>query len=279
MYSGFCPEGDKSRTGSKVVTLDKDMLTVITEPQVIVPGICYSAGTQYEGHAFFEASSIRRVNGKYYFIYSSEVMHELCYAVSDSPLGGFNYGGVLVSNTDLHINTYKPADMPANRGANNHGSMIELGGEWYIFYHRHTNGTWFSRQGCAEKISFAPDGSIPQVEITSCGLNGGPLSDKGEYPAYIACNIFTKEHKMYVEPGAPRVVQVGGDESYGESYIKDIVDGTTIGFKYFDFNNLTGLRIKTRAYFNGDYEILADLDGGPLGEIQAIGSNICTDDE
>ena len=84
---------------------------------------------------------------------------------------------------------------------------------------------------------------------------------------------------MYVEPGAPRVVQVGGDESYGESYIKDIVDGTTIGFKYFDFEKLTGLRIKTRAYFNGDFEILTDLDGEPLGKIHAIGSNIWTADE
>ncbi len=279
MYTGFCGQGDKSRSGSMFTALDKDMLTVKKAPKIIAPGCEYSKGTSFEGHAFFEASSIRKRGDIYYFVYSSEVMHELCYATSKSPEGPFEYGGVIISNCDMHIDTYKKADEPTAYGANNHGSIIEIGDDWYIFYHRHTNGTWFSRQGCAEKISFAPDGSIPQVEITSCGLNGGPLSDKGEYPAYIACNIFTKEHKMYVEPGAPRVVQVGGDESYGESYIKDIVDGTTIGFKYFDFNNLTGLRIKTRAYFNGDYEILTDLDDEPLGKIHAIGSNIWTADE
>ena len=276
MYTGFCGQGDKSRSGSMFTVLDKDMLTVKKGPKIIAPGSEYSKGTCFEGHAFFEASSIRKRGDIYYFVYSSEVMHELCYATSKSPEGPFEYGGVIVSNCDMHIGTYKDANLPTAYGANNHGSIIEIGDDWYIFYHRHTNGTWFSRQGCAEKISFAPDGSIPQVEITSCGLNGGPLLDKGEYPAYIACNIFTKEHKMYVEPGEPRVVQVGGDESRRESYIKDIVDGTTIGFKYFEFDKLKGLRIKTRAYFTGSFEILTELDGEPVGKIDAIGSNIWT---
>ena len=275
MYSGFCPKGDKSRTGAKVVTLDKDMLTVLTEPQVIVPGICYSEGTQFEGHAFFEASSIRKVNGKYYFIYSSEVMHELCYAVSDHPLKGFRYGGVLVSNTDLHIDTYKPADMPANRGANNHGSIIELGGEWYIFYHRHTNGTWFSRQGCAEKLALNADGSFRQAEITSCGLNGGPLEGRGEYPAYIACNIFGKKPELYIgDLNAARIVQDGkdGDEEIG--YISNIKEGTNIGFKYFDCKGITKISITTRGYGSGTFAVKTAWNGEELGEIEIENSNV-----
>ena len=79
-------------------------------------------------------------------------MHELCYTTSKSPVEGFTYGGVIVSNCDLHIDTYKPADRVMAYGANNHGSIVEINGDWYIFYHRHTNGTWYSRQGCAEKI-------------------------------------------------------------------------------------------------------------------------------
>ena len=83
----------------------------------------------------------------------------------------------------VELTATKKAEDATAYGANNHGSIVEIGGEWYIFYHRHTNGTWFSRQGCAEKIHFEADGSIKQVEITSCGLNGGPLSDVGEYPS------------------------------------------------------------------------------------------------
>ena len=40
------------------MVLDKDMLTVITEPVFVVPSGSYSDGTGFEGHEFFEASSI-----------------------------------------------------------------------------------------------------------------------------------------------------------------------------------------------------------------------------
>ena len=277
LYTGFCGHGDKSRHGAMFTVLDKDMLTVKKAPVIVVPGAQYSQGTGYEGHAFFEAPSIRKRGNTYYFIYSSEVMHELCYATSDKPEGPFTYGGVIVSNCDLHIDTYKKADDPSAYGANNHGSIVEIGDDWYIFYHRHTHGTWYSRQGCAEKILFDEDGKISQVEISSCGLNGGPLSDIGEYPAYIACNIFTPEKKMYVEDSSPRVVQEGGEKSQGYSYIKAINDGTTIGFKYFDVKGATGLLIKTRAYYHGHFEVRTSLDGEPIGLLEGEGSNIWTE--
>ncbi len=116
LYTGFAGSGDKGRHGAMATVLEPDMLTIREAPVFVVPGCEYAQGTEYEGHAFFEASSIRKVSGKYYFIYSSTVMHELCYAVSDRPTGGFRFGGVIVSNNDSHIATYKPADMPAAYG-------------------------------------------------------------------------------------------------------------------------------------------------------------------
>ena len=273
LFTGFCGHGDKSRHGSMLTVLDKDMLTIKKAPKIVVPGAQYSEGSGFEGHAFFEASSIRKRGDIYYFIYSSEVMHELCYATSKDPEGPYVYGGVIVSNNDMHIDSYKPADQSAAYGGNNHGSMVQIGDDWYIFYHRHTNGTWFSRQGCAEKLSFTDDGHIIQAEMTSCGLNGGPLSDFGEYPSHLACNIFTKDHKVYVEDNAPRVVQEGKDNDKYDGYIKAIVDSTTIGFKYFDMKDVTGLKIKTRAYFNGDFEIRTSIDGEVLGTIHGDNSN------
>ena len=160
--------------------LGPDMLTIEEAPVFIVPGCEYGKGTGFEGHEFFEASSIRKSGDTYYFVYSSVVMHELCYATSKNPTRDFVYGGVLVSNCDLHIDTYKPADLPMAYGANNHGSIVKIEGEWYIFYHRHTNGTWYSRQGCAEKLEQLEDGSFAQAELTSCGLNGKPLEGRGE---------------------------------------------------------------------------------------------------
>jgi arabinoxylan arabinofuranohydrolase len=275
LYTGFCGKGDKSRTGAMATVLGADMLTIREAPVFVAPGCEYGAGTGFEGHEFFEAPSIRKVGDTYYFVYSSILMHELCYATSKNPTRDFVYGGVIVSNCDLHIDTYKPADMPTAYGANNHGSIVQIGEDWYIFYHRHTNNTYYSRQGCAEKLQIMPDGSIPQVEITSCGLNGGPLEGKGEYPAYLACNLFTDTPSVYVGEGNfPRVMQDGrdGDEEVG--YIANITDSTTIGFKYFDCHDIREISIWVRGYADGTFEVKTAWDGEVLATLEVQYTNV-----
>lgn len=275
LYTGFCGRGDRSRPGAMATVLGPDMLGIVEETKVIVPGCEYGQGTGFEGHEFFEAPSIRKRGELYYFVYSSILMHELCYATSRSPTEGFCYGGVVISNADMNIGSYKRADMPAAYGANNHGGLECVQGQWYVFYHRHTHGTWFSRQGCAERISILDDGSIPQVELTSCGLNGGPLVGKGEYPAYIACNMFCDVPSVYVgDDRFPRIVQDGrdGDEEVG--YIANIKDGACFGFKYFDFRGLKGLSLSTRGYAQGHYELRSAWDGECLARVEIGFSNV-----
>lgn len=284
LYTGFCPRGDKSRSGPMVTVLGPDMLTIVEEPVFIAPSEPYSKGSGYEGHEFFEAPSIRKRGDTYYFIYSSVVFHELCYATSKHPTKGFKYGGVIVSNADLHIDTYKPAQKPMFYGGNNHGSIVEINDQWYIFYHRHTNGTNFSRQGCAEPIYFKEDGSIPQVEMTSCGLNGGPLTGKGEYPTYLACNLFCKEESLYTDWTCswmnnqfPKITQDGrdGDEEIG--FIANMKDSATAGFKYFDCKGITKVKIKVRGYCKGHFEVKTAWDGDVLGTIPVDFTNIWTE--
>ncbi|MCR5675397.1 MAG: family 43 glycosylhydrolase [Lachnospiraceae bacterium] len=278
LFTGFCGRGDKTRHGAMLTQLEADMLTVKAAPVIIAPGCEYSAGTSFAGHAFFEAPSIRKKDGKYYFIYSSEAMRELCYAVADRPEGPYTYGGVLVDNCDIGIDTDKPAEQAMACGANNHGSMVQIGDSWYIFYHRHTAGTWYSRQGCAERLSFRPDGSIVQAELTSCGLNGGPLCDRGEYPAYIACHLHSVKHTVYVEETEPRIVQeAGGDHT--ESHIRGMSDGCAAGFKYFAMQGVNGVRIRTKGYHNGKMEVRASWNGEILGTIDLVSSNIWKADE
>ncbi len=72
-----------------MMRLKSDMVTLAEELRKFMPDIMDSEGTGYEGHEFFEASSIRKINGKYYFVYSSVQSHELCYAVSDKPDKGY----------------------------------------------------------------------------------------------------------------------------------------------------------------------------------------------
>ncbi len=274
LYTGFCPVGDKSRSGAMVTVLGPDMLTIIEDPVIVAPSEPYSKGSGYEGHEFFEAPSIRKHGDTYYFVYSSVVYHELCYATSKNPTKGFEYKGVIVSNSDLHIDTYKPANKPMFYGANNHGSIVDIKGQWYIFYHRHTNGTNFSRQACCEPIEILEDGTIPQVEMTSCGSNGGPLEGRGEYATYIACNLFCKEESLYTDWTAswmnnqfPKLTQDGrdGDEEIG--YIANMKASATAGFKYFDCKGIKRVKIKTRGYARGDFEVKTSWDGPVLGRI------------
>ncbi len=275
LYTGFCGRGDKSRTGAMATVLEPDMLTILEEPVFVAPGCEYGAGTGFEGHEFFEAPSMRKIGDTYYFIYSSVVMHELCYATCKSPTGTFLYGGVLVSNCDLHIDTYKPADLPMAYGANNHGSIVEINNRWYIFYHRHTNGTWYSRQGCGEELELLPDGRIRQAEITSCGLNGAPLVGKGEYPAYIACHLFTDTPSVYVGGDKfPKIMQDGRDGDEEPGYIGNIQDSATAGFKYFDCKDIREIRIKVRGYADGVFEVKTAWNGKVLAQIRVRYANV-----
>ena len=256
----------KNRVEESVcLELAPDMMTVTGGEHPIVPGPVLAKGTEYEGHGFFEASSIRKVGEKYYYVYSSVLSHELCYAVSDSPTEGFRYGGTIVSIADLG---YRGNTRPTNYTGNTHGGMAEINGQWYIFYHRQTNRVKCARQGCAEKITILEDGSIPQVEVTSCGLNEGPLCGKGCYEARIACNLSgkngtvksdvakKKDKKMLL----PYFTQSGTDrEENPDQYIANLKDGAWCGFKYFAFaGDESRITVKVRGVAAGNLKVYTD---------------------
>lgn len=161
-----------------------------------------------EEHHFFEACSPRKVGDTYYLIYSPKVGSRLAYATSDSPRGPFTYRGVIVDNG---------VDYP---GGNDHGSICEIGGQWYIFYHRMTNGTCMSRRGCVEKIEILPDGTIPQVEMTSLGFEDS-LNPYEITLADSAC----------VLRGGAIITELDAFSRIITNVTKDCV----MGWKYFDF--------------------------------------------
>ena len=280
LYTGFCLPGDATRKGAMATVLGADMLTVVEEPVFVAPSQPYSKGSGFEGHEFFEASSIRKRGDVYYFVYSSIVMHELCYATSKKPTKDFKYQGVIVSNNDLNISSYKPSEKPMYYGGNNHGSIVEINGEWHIFYHRHTNGTSYSRQGCMERLHFQENGLIPQVELTSCGPNGGPLIGRGEYPAYLACNLFCKDEAVYTSHSAwmdnhyPKITQDGKDGDEESGYITNMMNSAVAGFKYFDCQGISRVKIKVRGYCKGDFQVKTAWDGEVLGTIPVVFTNI-----
>ncbi len=163
-----------------------------------------------EEQRFFEASSPRKINGRYYMIYSPKRGSRLAYAISDSPRGPFEYKGYIVDNG---------VDYP---GGNNHGSLACINGQWYIFYHRMTNNTIMSRRACVEPVEILPDGTIPPVEMTSLGFEKA-LDPYKPTPAEIACVLkgecYITELDIFTRP------------------IVNIKKGSIIGYKYFDFGD------------------------------------------
>ena len=247
---------------SLVMELEPDMLTAKEEPRVLIPGGHHTAGTGFEGHGFFEASSIRKLNGKYYFVYSSHKSHELCYAVSDKPDSGFVYGGILVSNGDVGLSGRTEPVYPLG---NNHGGLVQVDDALYIFYHRQTNGTEFSRQGCAERVTMLSDGSIPQVAVTSCGLNGGPLKASGSYPAAIACHLTDPSVTGLIDYKDPKMQrQIRVTERQNTSFITGIRDDDVIGWKYFDFLGESLLGLEVRGKLAGSLTVSHDIEGREL---------------
>ncbi|MDO4650234.1 MAG: family 43 glycosylhydrolase [Eubacteriales bacterium] len=282
LYSGNGPRTKgaigKQPKASKVMELEEDMITIKVEPRKLLPTLGEAKGTGFEGHEFFEASSIRKIDGRYYLVYSSVALHELCYAVSDKPDEGFQYGGVVVSNAD-HFES-DPNPRMYNCYGNNHGGIECINGEYYIFYHRQTNRSMFSRQGCAERIKIAPDGSIAQVELTSQGLYGKPLPAEGTYPASMACRLYGKREPeisfgMLMRKKHPYLTQDGEDfepEKHRLSdgtidltlaprqYVKNCKDGLQAVYKYFEANHINTMSVRVRGKMNGQLLVFAQND-------------------
>lgn len=235
--------------GANVVRLDSDMLTVRTEPKRIVPGCLDGFGTPFEGHAFFEASSIRKIGDTYYFIYSSEMGNELCYATSKYPDRDFTYCGVLVSNAYI-FQDERMDNIQKEISTNNHGSLVEVKGQWYIFYHRHTHKTQYSRQGCAEQIQLLPDGSFKEAEVTSHGLRGEPLACDGTYPAVIACKLVNGEYPLNSRTAAKKIMPHVTCRN-GERFVTQITDNARLVYRYFNFKGKCSLTMRIRGSSNG----------------------------
>ena len=275
LYYGFAPcminiprYRNQSLLGCSVVRLDRDMLTVLEGPTPVLPSLDRAKGTSFEQEPYFEAPSARKISGRYYLVYSSVNTHKLCYAVSDRPMAGFVFGGCIVSNGDVGFRGRPERDKLMSVG-NNHGGLVKVEDQWYIFYHRHTGLTQYQRQGCAERVFFDAEGQIPQVSISTSGMNPGLLPGVGEIPAVYCCNL-TNGHmgalsslgRSNSETEFPYLDSLGG-----ERMISAFSDGCLAGFKYFDFRLTRSVGIEYRADGEGRIELASKPEGTAIEEL------------
>ena len=276
LYSGFRTHipaivtgGVQTRNdGGYLVELEPDMLTVRGDQRLVFPT---EGPGSFAGHGFFEASSIRKYEGRYVFVYSSVHNHELCYASSDRPDGGFSFGGTLVSLGDVGLPGHPDEGHATNYLGNTHGGLLHAGDAYYVFYHRQTNRSSYARQACAERLRGNPRDGFAQAEVTSCGLNGGPLVGRGAYPARIACNLRSASgvgrvdgrgarrrlarHPYFTQEGSGRVAR---------QYVANLREGAVVGFKYFDLEKTAWLSVTARGRGEGRLVVATDEGGADI---------------
>ena len=153
----------------------------------IIPGTLTEDILTESEHGFHEGISIRKRNGIYYLVYADISRgHPTClgYAMSDKPLGPYVKKGIIIDNTGSDPENW-----------NNHGSIAEINGKWYVFYHRASHNSKFSRRVCVEPIFFNPDGTIDEVIMTTQGIEE-PLDCFKKLEAGRACAL---SGKCYVD--------------------------------------------------------------------------------
>jgi beta-xylosidase len=162
-------------------------------------------------HFFHEGGYMVKRNGLYYFIYAhmGRSNRPTCigYATAKSPFGPFKYGGVIIDNDNCD---------PSNW--NNHGSIVEFKGKWYVFYHRATHNSNMMRKACVEPITFNADGSINEVEMTTQGA-GSPLKATSVIEAEQACLLFGNTYIDLYEKGKEELTAIKNNDNAAYKYI------------------------------------------------------------
>ena len=218
---------------------------------------------------FFEASSIRKIKDKYVFIYSRFTEegefglptsnYNLAYAYSDKPLGPWTYGGTIIDGRAREKNEQGEVIASAVPDGNTHGSICEINGQWYVFYHRQTGTDEYARQAMVAPIEVkVQEGAGGKVEISEGEYNSEGFALEGLDPlechsAGIACWLTGPKPAIHIWPnntffGSYVEVGYGTESNFNEPYdlknnnnlVVNNTDGSIVGYKYFNFTKTAG---------------------------------------
>ena len=214
---------------------------------------------------FFEASSIRKIKDKYVFIYSRFTEdgefglptsnYTLAYCYSDAPLGPWTYGGTINDGRAREKDEQGNVIASATPDGNTHGSICEIGGQWWVFYHRQTGTDEYARQAMVAPIDVkVEEGPGGKVEISEGEYNSQGFATEGLDPferhsAGIACWYTGPKPATHEWPnntffGSYVASGYGTDDKFDAPYdirnnTNDVVnntDGSIVGYKYFNFD-------------------------------------------
>lgn len=239
--------------------LDPATMCTVKEGTEIVQDMV--SGYEQDGvFRFYEASSMRKIEGKYVFIYSRVTSpgefglpacnYTLAYAYSDHPLGPFTYGGTLIDGRGRSVGADGKTVVTANVGGNTHGSLCKIGSKWWVFYHRQSGTDEFSRQAMVAPVTVKVTGSsveISEAEYTSEGFRTEGLNPLQRQPAGLACHYtgpseIKTTYPNYYFSGSYVEATYLEDNAAHLAPVVNNTSGSTVGYKYLNFSALRGYR-------------------------------------
>lgn len=265
-FWGFCKQWC-AELNDDMATIKKETIRENVVKHCVAPW-APNDGMEDPNDAFFEASSPRKVFGKYVFIYSKRYYtHQPQYGVyedcngflsfkyCDSPLGDYKMGGDISFNGGEVIPNGDGTNSMTYRWGNNHGSIMEINGQWYVFYHRQTGTDEYSRQAMLEPVDVAMDknGRIFIGKITY--KDGEPVASEPVEMTSQGAHINGLDARKIISAGYAVHIYGGAKGGYnggmGGAYIKavydkvdtisapivDITSNLTVGFRYLQFGS------------------------------------------
>ena len=201
---------------------------------------------------FHEGSSLRKIGDWFCIVYASEYVEEypnrgghptkLDYAVSKALYGPYERRGTIINNYGIDPSSW-----------NNHGSIVKIKDEWFVFYHGSSNNCKYTRRARLEKIEVDEvNGFIKEAKMTSSGALDTIALPKSFSPTNAYC----------VEGGAYFTEK-------GDIFpLVNAKDGAAINYRYLDFSAKKEWKIVLKGKVFADCKAAVYADGEKVCEVE-----------
>lgn len=175
--------------------------------------------------------------GKYYLTFpwvrKEKGTETLAYAMSDNPLGPWDFKGIIMSEH-------------ANGCWTNHHSIVNYQGQWYLFYHHNDLSPHFdkNRSVCIDKLTFNADGTIQEVKPTFRGVGISNATQPIQIDRYSSLKGNAKIDYIF-----ERMPQMG--------WMVDLKKGASVSYEHVNFA-LAKQNMVIRAMGKGNASILVN---------------------
>ncbi len=208
---------------------------------------------------FHEGSSLRKIGDWYTIVYASEYTlrypnHRgtptcLDYAVSRNLYGPYERRGTIIDNTGVDPQSW-----------NNHGSILNVNGQWYVFYHGSSNNCKYTRRARVERIDVDEvNGYIKTAEMTSSGF----------------APFLNPEEKLAAAYGYRVWGGAYFTEKDGMFPLVNVKDKAAVAYRYYDFGNGGAWRLSLQCSVLNAGTVTVLVNGAEKAVIPVEGNGGC----